>query len=71
MQCTYIFHLVKRNQLNRSKHDKLLFESAEKIDAVDTENSVRIKNAGFRSIREINAVSNLARVTLLLRSLAR
>jgi hypothetical protein len=62
---------VKRNLLNRSKHDKLLFESAEKIDAVDTENSVRIKNAGFRSIREINAVSNLARVTLLLRSLAR
>jgi hypothetical protein len=30
--------------------------------AVDTENLVRIENAGFRSVREINPVSKFSRV---------
>ncbi len=32
------------------------------IRLVDTENSVRIENAGFRSVREINPVSKFSRV---------
>jgi len=38
---------------------ELFFRSAA---AVDTENSVLIENAGFRSVREINPVSKFSRV---------